>query len=98
MKPLHVALIGSRGIPARYGGYETLMEELAVRLVARGFRVTDYCRSHSTPRELASYRGAELVVLPTIRTKYLDTPVHTLLSAIHASGRSCCPFHLPRWR
>ncbi|HSK77896.1 MAG TPA: DUF1972 domain-containing protein [Thermoanaerobaculia bacterium] len=85
MKPLHVALIGSRGIPARYGGYETLMEELAVRLVDRGFWVTVYCRSHSTPRELTSYRGAELVVLPTIRTKYLDTPVHTLLSAIHAS-------------
>lgn len=85
MKPLHVALIGSRGIPARYGGYETLMEELAVRLVDRGFRVTVYCRSHSTPQELTSYRGVELVVLPTVRTKYLDTPVHTLLSCFHAA-------------
>ncbi len=52
VRPLSVALIGSRGIPNRYGGYETLMEELAVRLLARGFRVTVYCRSHSTPREL----------------------------------------------
>ncbi len=41
-RPLHVALLGSRGIPGRYGGYETLMEELAVRLIARGFRVTVY--------------------------------------------------------
>ena len=32
-EPLSVALIGSRGIPARYGGYETLMEELAAGLV-----------------------------------------------------------------
>src|SRR6185436_182611 len=63
---VRVALIGSRGIPGRYGGYETLMEELAVRLVARGFQVTVYCRSHSTPRSLHEYRGAELVVLPTI--------------------------------
>ncbi|HYN20744.1 MAG TPA: DUF1972 domain-containing protein, partial [Thermoanaerobaculia bacterium] len=55
---LRVALIGSRGIPNRYGGYETLMEELAVRLVDRGFRVTVYCRSHSTPPDLRSYRGA----------------------------------------
>src|SRR5262249_27984957 len=58
-----VALIGSRGIPARYGGYETLMEELSVRLLARGFRVTVYCRSHSTPPRLTHYRGVELVVL-----------------------------------
>jgi glycosyltransferase involved in cell wall biosynthesis len=84
-RPLSVALIGSRGIPARYGGYETLMEELAPRLVERGFRVTVYCRSHSTPRGLVSHRGAELVVLPTLRTKHLDTPVHTLLSAFHAA-------------
>ncbi|HEY3566683.1 MAG TPA: DUF1972 domain-containing protein [Thermoanaerobaculia bacterium] len=85
MKPLSVALIGSRGIPGRYGGYETLMEELSVRLAARGFKVTVYCRSHSTPRDLTSWRGADLVVLPTIRTKYLDTPVHTFLSCLHAA-------------
>jgi glycosyltransferase involved in cell wall biosynthesis len=82
---MKVALIGSRGIPNRYGGYETLMEELAVRLVARGFQVTVYCRSHSTPKTLKEYRGAELVVLPTIRSKYLDTPVHTFLSCLHAA-------------
>jgi glycosyltransferase involved in cell wall biosynthesis len=82
-----VALIGSRGIPARYGGYETLMEELSVRLLARGFRVTVYCRSHSTPPRLRLYRGVELVVLPTLRTKHLDTPVHTLLACLHAGAR-----------
>jgi glycosyltransferase involved in cell wall biosynthesis len=86
MRSLSVALIGSRGIPARYGGYETLMEELAVRLLARGFRVTVYCRSHSTPRSLRSWHGADLVVLPTIRTKHLDTPVHTFLSCLHAAA------------
>ena len=84
-RPLSVALIGSRGIPANYGGYETLMEELATRLAERGFAVTVYCRSHSTPRTLKTYRGVRLVVLPTIRTKYLDTPVHTFLSCLHAA-------------
>ncbi|HVT60167.1 MAG TPA: DUF1972 domain-containing protein [Thermoanaerobaculia bacterium] len=87
IRPLAVALIGSRGIPARYGGYETLMEELAVRLQARGFRVTVYCRSHSTPRGMTAYRGVELVVLPTVRTKHLDTPIHTLLSCLDAGSR-----------
>ena len=86
-KKLHVALIGSRGIPNRYGGYETLMEELSSRLVERGFRVTVYCRAHSTPKGLREHRGAELVVLPTLPTKYLDTPVHTLLSCLDARGR-----------
>jgi glycosyltransferase involved in cell wall biosynthesis len=86
VKPLSVALIGSRGIPGRYGGYETLMEELAPRLLARGFRVTVYCRSHVTPRDLRSWRGADLVVLPTLRTKHLDTPVHTFLSCLHAAA------------
>ncbi len=86
MKRPSVALIGSRGIPGRYGGYETLMEELAPRLLDRGFQVTVYCRSHSTPRGLKSWRGVDLVVLPTIRTKYLDTPVHTFLSCFHAAS------------
>lgn len=100
MRPLRVALIGSRGIPGRYGGYETLFTELAPRLVARGFDVTVYCRT-SPPRpgdrsgaragtrpplRRARFRGARLVHLPTIRTKHLDTPVHTLLSCLHAAG------------
>lgn len=83
----HVALLGSRGIPARYGGYETFSEELAGRLVRRGWRVTVYCRSHFTPRGLDEHAGARLVVIPTLRTKHLDTPVHTLLSALDAGVR-----------
>jgi glycosyltransferase involved in cell wall biosynthesis len=85
VRPLSVALIGSRGIPGRYGGYETLMEELAVRLLVRGFQVTVYCRSHFTPRPLRCFQGVKLVVLPTIRAKYFDTPIHTLLSCLHAA-------------
>lgn len=79
--------MGSRGIPANYGGYETLMEELGPRLVDRGFAVTVYCRSHYTPRHMRRYRGVDLIVLPTIATKHLDTPVHTLLSVLHAARR-----------
>ena len=87
MKSLRIALLGSRGIPARYGGYETLMEEMAVRLQALGHRVTVYCRSHYTARHEREHHGVELVVLPTLATKYLDTPVHTFLSCLHAAGR-----------
>lgn len=84
---LRIALLGSRGIPARYGGYETFTEELAARLVQRGMEVTVYCRAHYTPRGLTSHAGATLVVLPTVRSKHFDTPVHTLLSCLDASRR-----------
>ena len=87
MKPLRIALLGSRGIPACYGGYETLMEEVSVRLAERGHDVTVYCRSHYTPREMRRHRGVSLAVLPTLRGKYFDTPVHSLLSALHCFGK-----------
>ncbi len=87
MKPLRIALIGSRGIPAGYGGYETLTEEISTRLVELGHEVTVYCRSHYTPRRRREHRGVRLVVLPTLRTKYLDTPAHTFLSCLHAFAR-----------
>jgi glycosyltransferase involved in cell wall biosynthesis len=61
------------------------MEELSIRLARLGFDVTVYCRSHNTPRLLGCYQGVRLTVLPTIRTKYLDTPVHTLLCCLHAA-------------
>src|ERR671926_1574554 len=85
---MRIAILGTRGIPANYGGFETFAEHLSTRLVARGHEVTVYCRAHYvSPRQL-EYHGVKLVVLPTIRHKYFDTVVHTFLSALHAvSGR-----------
>ncbi|HEV1284902.1 MAG TPA: DUF1972 domain-containing protein [Bryobacteraceae bacterium] len=73
------AIVGTRGIPARYGGFETFAEELSTRLAARGHRVTVYCRQKSP----SPYRGVFLVALPTIRHKYFDTIAHTFLSTLH---------------
>ena len=70
---MRIALLGTRGIPANYGGFETFAEELSARLVKRGHQVTVYCRSHYAMEGLSEFRGAQLVVLPTIRTKHLDT-------------------------
>ena len=84
---MRIAILGTRGIPASYGGFETFAEHLATRLVARGHEVTVYCRSHYvSPRQL-EYHGVNLKVLPTVRHKYFDTVVHTFLSAIHAVPR-----------
>jgi glycosyltransferase involved in cell wall biosynthesis len=83
---MRIAILGIRGIPANYGGFETFAEELAPRLVARGHDVSVYCRTSYVPRTLSTHKGVRLVHLPTIRHKYLDTVVHTGLSAAHAVG------------
>jgi glycosyltransferase involved in cell wall biosynthesis len=81
---MRIAILGTRGIPANYGGFETFAEQLSIRLVGRGHEVTVYCRSHHVPREMAEYKGVRLKVLPTVKHKYLDTVVHSFLSVIHA--------------
>lgn len=79
---MKIAIMGTRGVPAAYGGFETLAEELGARLVARGHEVTVYGRSHVVPEGLRLHRGMRLRVLPTIRQKYLDTVVHTAISVL----------------
>jgi glycosyltransferase involved in cell wall biosynthesis len=76
---MRIALLGTRGIPARYGGFETFAEELSTRLAARGHEVTVYCRERFPDR---CYRGVRLRYLPTIRHKYFDTLAHTLFSTL----------------
>ncbi|MCW5962455.1 MAG: DUF1972 domain-containing protein [Bryobacterales bacterium] len=77
---MRIAILGTRGIPANYGGYETFAEELAWRLAAAGHHVTVYCRQR---HHNSTYRGVRLVYLPTLRHKYLDTLAHTALSTLH---------------
>ena len=82
---MKIAILGTRGIPASYSGFETAVEQLASRLTDRGHQVTVYCRPHVVDRGLQTYKGARLVHLRTVQNKYLDTFVHTFLSAIHTA-------------
>jgi glycosyltransferase involved in cell wall biosynthesis len=82
---MKIAILGTRGIPASYSGFETAAEQLASRLSARGHEVTVYCRPHVVDSKLTHYRGARLVHLRTVQNKYLDTFVHTFLSALHVA-------------
>jgi len=77
---VRIALLGTRGVPAHYGGFETFAEELSTRLASRGHDVTVYCRERSSA---ARYRGVRLQYLPTLRHKYFDTLAHTLVSTLH---------------
>lgn len=78
---LHVALVGTRGVPAHYGGFETAVEEVGRRLAARGHRVTVYCRRNGGPTP-DEYLGMELVHLPAAPRRSLETLTHTGLSAV----------------
>jgi glycosyltransferase involved in cell wall biosynthesis len=80
---LRIAFIGGRGVISKYSGIETYYEEVGSRLAEMGHEVTIYCRNYFTP-DVAEYRGMRLVRLPTIRSKHLETAIHTLLSTAHA--------------
>ena len=83
---MRVAILGTRGVPAAYGGFETLAEELSVRLAARGHDVTVYARRGAVREETAAFRGVRVVFTPTVRHKYLDTAVHGVTSGLHAAA------------
>jgi glycosyltransferase involved in cell wall biosynthesis len=81
-KKIKIAIIGMRGIPANYGGFETCAEETAVRLV-KDFDVFVFCRKHINQFPGDVYKGVRLIKLPSIRTKSLDTMTHTLLCVLY---------------
>lgn len=83
---LRVAFIGGRGVISKYSGIESYYEEVGKRLAAMGHEVTVYCRNYFTPK-LAEHNGMKLVCLPTVRSKHLETLIHTFLSTLHALTR-----------
>jgi len=105
---MKIAILGTRGIPGNYGGFETFAEELSCRLVQNGHAVVVYGRTNNIRHTDSSYKGVRLVLLPTISHKYLDTVAHTFLSIWHVlfqdvdvvlicnSANSIFSF-IPRW-
>jgi glycosyltransferase involved in cell wall biosynthesis len=81
---LRIAIVGTRGVPASYGGFETLAWELSVRLADRGHEVTVYCRPGRTDEAVQVPDGVRRVFLPSLPGKYLETVSHTGLSVIHS--------------
>jgi glycosyltransferase involved in cell wall biosynthesis len=80
---MRIAILGTRGVPPRYGGFETFAAELGKRLVARGHEVFVYCRAAGD----RDWEGIHRIVLPAIRHKYFETVSHAALSALDALRR-----------
>jgi glycosyltransferase involved in cell wall biosynthesis len=80
---VRVAFIGGRGLVSKYSGIESYYEQAGHELARLGHEVTVYCRTYFTP-PMNRHNGMRVRRLPTIRSKHLETVVHTLLSTAHA--------------
>ena len=82
---MKIAIVGTRGIPNRYGGFERFAEEVSSRFADRGHRVTVYCRRAFTRPDDVYDRRVRRVIVPSLHQKHLDTWVSTLLAAVHVA-------------
>jgi glycosyltransferase involved in cell wall biosynthesis len=91
-RSVRVAFIGGRGLVSKYSGIESYYEQAGQELARLGHEVTVYCRTYFTP-PMKTYNGMNVRRLPTIRSKHLETVVHTLLSTFHAMTSDCDVVH-----
>lgn len=82
---MRIAMVGTRGVPARYGGFETCVDEVGSRLVKAGHKVVVYCRTSADTQDerAVEHNGMQLVHLPAVRRKSLETLSHSALSCAH---------------
>ena len=86
-RKLRIAICGGRGIPHSYSGTEVLVAQLATRLASRGHDMIVYCRRSLFRERPVFYQGVRLIYLPSIETKVLGSPTHTLLCALDVCFR-----------
>ena len=82
-KLLKLAIIGSRGYPYVYSGYETLVKALVERLPQKGVNITVYCHAHLFSEKPSMLNGIHLVYIPTLPFKSLAQPIHSFLAFCH---------------
>ncbi|MBV8282419.1 MAG: glycosyltransferase [Candidatus Eremiobacteraeota bacterium] len=82
---MRIAIVGTRGIPNRYGGFERFAEQVSSRFADHGHEVTVYCRRAFTDPDDVYDRRVKRVIVPSLHQKHLDTLVSTFLAAVHAA-------------
>jgi lipopolysaccharide/colanic/teichoic acid biosynthesis glycosyltransferase/glycosyltransferase involved in cell wall biosynthesis len=84
-RKLRIGIIGIKAIPARFGGFETAVDEISRGMVRLGHEVVVYNRSGMSWHSGTDYDGVRLVSLPTLRSKNLSTIMHALLATVHVT-------------
>jgi glycosyltransferase involved in cell wall biosynthesis len=85
---MRVAYVGTMGIPANYGGFETCVEEVATRLAKRGHEITVYCGYRGNKPPATSYKNVKLIYVPCLQNKFLDFPFRAFVSTIDTLHRN----------
>ena len=76
---MKLAIIGDRGIPARYSGFSTLIEQMGTRMVENyGIDVTIYCRSNYYTEKPKYYKGVRCVYLPAPGGKSFESIISNI--------------------
>ncbi len=82
--PIKLAIIGTRGYPYVYGGYETFVRELSERLVKQDVEVHIYCQKGLFKERPSLLNGIHLHYIPTVKIQVLNQITHSLFSLFHA--------------
>jgi len=83
---MRFAVLGIRGLPASYGGFEVTAENVVTRLARRGYEITVYCRGSAHDR-LREYEGVALRYMPSLELPHMSTPSHTTIAAMDVALR-----------
>ncbi len=83
-KKLKVAIMGAKGYPYVYGGYDTLIRELGERLVERGVSVRVYNHRALFKEKPHYVNGIECIYTPAVERKSLTQLTHSFFSMVHA--------------
>jgi glycosyltransferase involved in cell wall biosynthesis len=82
---MKIAIVGTRGIPNRYGGFERFAEQISSTFADHGHQVTVYCRRAFTHPDDVYDKRVRRVIVPSLHQKHLDTWVSTFLAAVHVA-------------
>ena len=70
MEKLKIGIVGTRGIPAKYGGFETFVQEISPLLVKNGFNITVYCDKSVKNKPVEEFKGVKLRYQHTTKTTH----------------------------
>jgi glycosyltransferase involved in cell wall biosynthesis len=82
---MKIAIVGTRGIPNRYGGFERFAEQISSTFADHGHQVTVYCRRAFTRPDDVYDKRVRRVIVPSVHQKHLDTWVSTFFAAVHVA-------------
>lgn len=81
---MKIAMIGHKRIPGREGGIEVVVEELAVRMARLGHEVNVYNRRKKGNEKIKTYKGVNIITIPTIEKKSTDAIIYSFFATLHA--------------